>query len=198
MTYSPEIVHQQVEDAQDDDEEGSAELGLEADNDHHAGNEADAGDNHSPDRPFTAEDEANEQEDEEHATSQLEVHLPVLLVERGQAGKCLGLPNPGVREDHDETANDGEITEEKVEVKDEAVAEGLRYDNAHQAGHGVVGMLSNDDEGGTRDHGNHVHDEEQVCQTVRDWGSGLVSEQASDFGKRVAVPSFLLWRYVFR
>lgn len=93
-TYSPEVVHQQVETAQDDDKQRSAVLGLETHDNHDTGASAKDADEDAPEGPLAAENEANEEEDQEHTTSQLEVHLLVLLIQSGETGKSLGLANP--------------------------------------------------------------------------------------------------------
>lgn len=147
-TYRPEVVDKDVENAQDGDEDDGAPLGLETNNDHHAGNETDHDDRHATNAPLAGEDEANEQENEQHATGELEVHLAVLLVERGQAGKGLCLADPRVGEHHEQTTADGEVAEKEVEVEDEAIAERLEDDDAHQATDGVVRVLAYNDEGG--------------------------------------------------
>ena len=92
--HGPEVVDEQIEDAQDDDEQDGAELGLEADNHHDAGAGAKDADNDAPDGPLAAEDEADEEEDEQDAACELKVHLPVLLVDLWEPGKRLGLANP--------------------------------------------------------------------------------------------------------
>lgn len=117
---------------------------------------------------MAAEDKANEEEDEQDAASQLEVHLAVLLVDLGETGKSLGLSDPRVGQDHDEATNDGQVSEEKVQVEDEAVAEGLGHDDTHEAGDGVVGVLSDDDENGAREHGENVGEKEKVRDSGRD------------------------------
>ena len=81
LTYRPEIVNDDVEDAQDHNEDNGAELRLEANNDHDAGHRANQDDQDAPKAPLAHGDEADEQEDQQHATSELEVHLAVFLVE---------------------------------------------------------------------------------------------------------------------
>lgn len=128
-TYGPEVVGQDVENAEDQNQQGSTELGLEANDNHDARNKAKKRHNHTPEAPLSSEDEADEEEDEEHATGQLEVHLPVLLVELRQSGKSCCLPYPGVRQDHQESTHDREVSKEEVEVKDETVTESLSDHN---------------------------------------------------------------------
>lgn len=169
MTYSPEVVHQHVEDAQDDNQQSRTPLRLEANNNHDTRDQADDGDEDPPDGPLSTEHEAHEQEDEEHATRELEVHLAILLLQLGQAGKRLRLLHPGVGEHHQEAAHDGQVAQEEVEVEDQAVAERLRDDDANEARDGVFGVSSGDDEYGACYHRDHVDDEEDVGETVRDW-----------------------------
>ena len=100
-TYRPEVVDKDVEDAQDGDEDDGAPLGLETHNDHDAGDESDHDDRHATNAPLAGEDEANEQENEQDAAGELEVHLAVLLVELGQAGGRELFADPAVGQDHE-------------------------------------------------------------------------------------------------
>lgn len=153
---SPEVVDQEVEDAQDDNEQSGAVLGLESNDNHDARNTAKGGDNDTPKRPLSAENESNEEEDQEDTTSKLEVHLAILLVDLGKTSKDLCLANPRIRQNHDETTNDRQVSEEEVEIEDETVTKSLSDDNAHETGDGVVGVLSDDDKGGAREHSDDV------------------------------------------
>ena len=161
-TYGPEIVHNQIENTQNDNEKSRAELGLESNNYHDTGTGAQDGDSNTPDGPLAAENKADEQEDEQHTSGQLEVHLAVLLIELGQASESLSLAHPRVRQDHEQTANDGQVAEEEVQVEDEAVAKGLGHDHTHKAGDSIVRVLPDDNEGRTGCHGEDVGDEEQM------------------------------------
>lgn len=87
VSYRPEVVDEDVEAAKDDDQHNGAEFGLEANHDHDTGHETKNGHNDTPDIPLAAKDEADEEKDEQHATSELEVHLAILLVNLGQTGK---------------------------------------------------------------------------------------------------------------
>lgn len=166
-THSPKVVDKDVEDAEDDDEQGGAELGLEANHNHDTGASAEERDDDAPQRPLSAKDEADEEKDEQHAASKLKVHLAVLFVDLGQAGKGLGLAHPRVGEHHEQAADDGQVAEEEVEVKDEAVTQRLGDDDGHEAGDGVVGMLPDDDENRARHHCQDVDNQEQVRDAVR-------------------------------
>ena len=118
MTYGPEVVHEEVKDAENNDEQSGAVLGLESDNDHDRGNGTKERHADTPEGPLAAEDEANEEENEEHATGKLEVHLAILLVNLGKAGECLGLVDPRIGKHHEKAADDGEVAKEEVEIED--------------------------------------------------------------------------------
>ena len=70
--YAPPVVCEHVEYAQNDDEEDSRPFGLEANGYHAAGSETEERDEYSCNAPSTLEDKAEEQEDEENATSKQE------------------------------------------------------------------------------------------------------------------------------
>jgi len=146
VAYRPEVVDQHVEDAQDDDKQRGTGLGLEAHDHHDAGDQADERHGDPPDVPLAAEDEADEEEDEQDAAGELEVHLPVLLLELGEAGEGLRLADPRVGQDHDQAAHDRQVAQEEVEVEDKAVAQRLRHDDAAEAGDGVFRVAPGDDE----------------------------------------------------
>lgn len=73
--HRPEVVRDDVEDAEDKDEEGGGPLGLEADGNHDARDEADDRDEHAPDAPFSLDDEAQEEEDQENAACEEEAAI---------------------------------------------------------------------------------------------------------------------------
>jgi hypothetical protein len=162
LVESPEVVDQQVENAQNNNEQSGAVLGLESNDNHDAGDAAKRRDNDAPKRPLATEDKSNEEEDQEDTASQLEVHLAILLVDLGETCKDLSLANPRIRQDHDQATNDREVSEEEVEIEDETVTKSLSDDNAHETGDGVVGVLSDDDQGGAGEHGDDVDKQEQV------------------------------------
>ena len=78
--YRPEVVDQEIENAQDHNEHDSTELCLEAYHDHDASDESKECNNDSEEAPCTAKDESNEEEDQKHSASKLEVHLAILLI----------------------------------------------------------------------------------------------------------------------
>lgn len=167
LVESPEVVDQQVEDAQNDNEQSGAVLGLESNDNHDAGDAAKRRDNDAPERPLATEDKSDEEEDQKDTASQLEVHLAILLVDLGKTCKDLSLANPRIRQDHDQATDDRQVSEEEVEIEDETVAKSLSDDNAHETGDGVVGVLSDDDQSGAREHGNDVDKKEQVGNAGR-------------------------------
>lgn len=93
----------------------------------------------------------------------MDILLTIALIRQWKT--CGGelLADPAVGENHEETAHDGKIAQEEVEVEDEAVAEGLGDDDANEPEDGVFGILADDDECRTCGHGNDVDQEEGVC-----------------------------------
>lgn len=172
-TYSPEVVDQDIENAQNDNQQSGAKLGLEAHHNHDTSQQSEQADNDSPDTPVTAEHEANEQEDQQHSAGKLEVHLAILLLELRETGKGLRLAHPRVRQNHQQTAHDRQVAQEEVEVEDEAVAERLGDDDADQAGHGVLRVPASDYEDGAGEHGDHIDDEEEVRDAAGDWSASV-------------------------
>jgi hypothetical protein len=72
VMYSPPIVHKYVEQREEDNEETSGPLGFEADRYHDASRKANQGEDYTGKIPFSLKGYSNEQEDQEHSTSQLE------------------------------------------------------------------------------------------------------------------------------
>jgi hypothetical protein len=176
VAYSPEVVDQNVEDTQDENKQRRAPLGLESNHNHDTCDQTNDGDHHSPDGPLSAEHEADEEEDEEHTTRELEVHLAVLLLNLGQASEGLGLANPRVRQDHQETTHDREVAQEEVQVKYQAITESLGDDNTDETGDGIFGVTAGDDQGGASDHCDDVYDEEEMGEAVWNCSCVIVSK----------------------
>ena len=173
LTYRPEVVDKDVENAQDGDEDYGTPLGLETNNNHHAGNETNHDDRNATNAPLAGKDEANEEENEQHAASELEIHLAVLLIELRQAGGRELFANPAVGQDHEQATHDTQVTQEEVEVEDQAVAERLRDDNADQTHDSVLAVLADDDHEGGGEHGDNVDDEEEVRDAGRNCGESV-------------------------
>jgi hypothetical protein len=86
-THGPEIVDQNIEDAQNDDQQRSTPLSLEADNDHYASDKPEQADQNPANRPLPGEDESDEQENKQNTASKLKVDLLVLLVDLGETSE---------------------------------------------------------------------------------------------------------------
>jgi len=165
----PPVVHVEVEDAEDQDEHNSRELCLESDHHHDTGDKPENARDNSPEAPVATEDEANEEEDEQDAAGELEVHLLVLFVKRRQARRRKLLANPRVREHHQQAAHDGEIAQEEVEVEDKAVADALEHDNEHEPADRVLGMFPANDHDRAGGHEDYVYQEEEMVDATVDW-----------------------------
>lgn len=167
ITHSPEVVHKQVEDAQNDDQHDGAPLCLESYHNHDASNQTKDADGYPPEAPVTSKDEANKEENKQDSTRELEIHFTVLLVNLRQTGGCELLAHPAVGQDHEQSAHDGEVAQEEVEVEDEPVAKSLHNDNANQTADGIVCVFAADDQRGAADHGNDIGYEEEMGYAAR-------------------------------
>lgn len=167
-TYSPEVVDEHIEDAKDDDQQRGAPLRLEAHHDHDACKKADDRDNDSANGPRSTENKAHKEEDKQHATGELEVHLAVLLLKLGQAGKDLGLAHPGIGQNHEETTHNGQVAQEEVHVENETVSKGLGDDDTAQTADSIFRVFAGDDEDGANSHSDHIDDEEEMRDTAWD------------------------------
>lgn len=145
-TYAPEVVDKQIENAQDDNQHDGAPLGLEADDDHDASHSADHDDQYAPEAPVAREDKADKQKDEQDASGELKVHFAVLFVDLWQSCRGKLLPNPRIRQDHQEPANHGQVPQEEVEVEYQTISDGLSDDDAQKAADCVLAVLANNDE----------------------------------------------------
>ena len=70
--YRPEVVRDDVEDAEDKDKEDGGPFGLEADSHHDAGCETNNRDEDASDAPFSLDDKSKEEEDKENTASEEE------------------------------------------------------------------------------------------------------------------------------
>lgn len=165
-TDRPEIVNQEVKDAQDDNEHDGAKLGLEAYHYHDTSNEAEKGHNHSPDTPSSAEDKSSKEEDEQNSACELEVHLAVFLVDRREASESLGFPNPGIRQDHQQATHNRQVSEEEIDVEDESISKCLGNNNTSESSHSVIRVFAGNDESRAGAHGNNVANQEEVSNAI--------------------------------
>ena len=130
FSHRPEVIHEQVKNAQNDNEHDGAEFRLESYNNHHTRYKAQDADENAPEAPFPGKNKPDEEEYQQHAPSELEVHLPVLLINLRQSCWSKFLPHPGIREHHKKTAHNREIAEEEVQVKYKAITERLGNNDA--------------------------------------------------------------------
>lgn len=165
QSYRPEVVNQNIEHTQKNNKNNSTPLGLETDNDHDARDQTEQANQDAPEAPLTRENEADEQEDKQHTTSKLHVHLAVLLIELGQTGRDELLADPRVGQHHEQTTDNTQITQEKVEIEDKTIAQTLCDNNSEQSRDGVLGLLACDDQSGTDGHCDDVDDQEEVCDS---------------------------------
>lgn len=168
ITYRPEVVDQNVEDTEQHHKHDRTPLGLETDNHHDTSDEAGHTDDDAPHGPLSREDESDKEEDQEHATSELDIHLAVLLIQLGQTGGHELLAHPRVGENHEKTANHAEVAQEEVEVEDESVSKALSDDDAQQTGDREFGVSASNHEERAYRHRNDVDDQEGVGDTPRD------------------------------
>ena len=147
LAYRPEVVHEQIEDAQDDHQYNGTQLGLQPDHDHHTRYESDHTDQNPPEAPVTSKHEANKKEDEQHTTSKLNVHLPVLLLNLGKAGENSGLLDEAITKDHQESSHHRQIPQKEVEVENQSVTKGLNYHDGEETCNSVFTVPSHDDQG---------------------------------------------------
>lgn len=164
--YRPEVVHEQIENAQQNHQQDGAQFGFESYHHHDAGNQANQAHDDSPKAPRSGKHEADEKEDEKYPSTKLDIHLPILLVHLRQSRKD-PFADPAVGQDHEEPAHDGQITEEKVEIEDEAVAQGLGDHHPNQANHSVLGVFADDDHCRADTHSNDVGEEEKMGYAPR-------------------------------
>lgn len=99
------------------------------------------------------EDKADKDEDEQHTTGELEVGLAVLLVDIGKTSKDVFALAEGLGEHHEEATDNGEVAEEEVEVKDEAVAEALDNNDSKETSDGGFRVAFGNDHAGAGHHG---------------------------------------------
>lgn len=162
--YRPEVVHQHIEHTQQQHKQDRAELGLESHHDHHTGEEAEQRNDDTAKSPVSRKDKSNKQEYQQHSPAELDVHLLVLLVDVGQSRKGARLLHRGVAEHHEQSPRDRQVTQEEVQVEDQAVAEGLHDHDRQETADGVFRVAAHDHQRRAGRHGDHVEDQEHVCQ----------------------------------
>lgn len=133
----PKVVDEDVEDREEKHEEHGRVASSEANSDHDASYQSQQGCNDADKRPFTVESGANEQEDEQDSTCQLQVGSAVAFRQLRKGGKHTSLLGHWVGEHHDKTTDDRQVTQEKGEIKDQSVSESLSHYNGQKTIHGV-------------------------------------------------------------
>ena len=166
-TYSPEVVDKHIEHAKQHNQHNGRDLRLEPNRHHHTRHQAKQANNDASKRPLPREDEANEQENQQHPSRQLDILLPILLINRREARKPTPLPHPAIAQHHQQAPHDGQVAEEEVQIEDQAVAEGLRDHDGEEAAYGVFAVFADDDQGGAGGHGDNVEEEEGMCDSPR-------------------------------
>lgn len=165
--HRPEVVHDNIEYAENHHQHNRAPLRLEAHRDHHACHGTDGDHDYTAESPLACEYEANKQEDEQDSAGELEVHLAVLLVKLWETGRRKLLAYPAVGEHHDQAAHNRKVAQEKVDVEDESIAQCLCDYNSDETADRIFTVLADDDENTAASHGEHVDEEEDVVDTPR-------------------------------
>jgi len=160
--HAPPVVGKYVEDAQNHNEEDGGPLGFEANSNHTAGGKTEYGDKYPGNAPCTLKDEPEEQEDEENTAGEQEIFLAISFADRWESSKQLLSCDHRFAEDHNESANDAQIAEEKVEIEDEAVSKALDDDHAEETANSIFGEALRYDGAGSNKHSDHVQQQEQV------------------------------------
>ena len=162
VTHRPEVIYEDVEDTEYHHEQYGAELSLEANHNHDTSHESEYADHDAPNAPFSREHKSGEQEDEKDSARQLDPHFLILLVYLRQSWRSEALSYPAFREHHEQTTQDGKVAQEKVEIEDQTIAEGLSDDDAHEAEDGVIGVFARDYHRRAGQHGDDIDEEEEV------------------------------------
>ena len=142
------------------------------DNNHNASHKSQQTSNNPPETPVTTEHESDKKEDKQHTSSKLEVHLLVLFIELRQTSRRELLANPRITQNHEQTAHDGQVAQEEVEIEDESIANSLQNDNGHEARDAEFGVFAEDDAEGANQHEDDVCDEEEMRYAVPDCRRG--------------------------
>jgi len=160
--HAPPVVNKHVEHAQNHHEEDGGPLGFEADGYHPAGTETEKGDDHSCDAPCALDAEPEEQEDEEDTASEQEIFFAISFTDRREASKELPSRDHRFTENHDESTDDAQITEEEIEVEDEAITEALDDDYTEETTYSILGVALRYNGTGSDKHGEDVQKQEKV------------------------------------
>lgn len=127
---APPVVNEYVEDGEEDDQESSRPFRLESKDNHDTSRQTNEGKCETNKRPLSLESNSNEKEDEKYTSGQLEVFPPVVITQARQSCKVVLALNHGFRKDHEKSANDGEVAQEEIDVKDETISKSLKYNDS--------------------------------------------------------------------
>lgn len=115
--HTPKVVDQQVHHTEHENQEDSRQPSLETHNNHDASYKSNHREHYPGQAPLTMEDEADKEEDEQDSSGQLEVLASIRLGKRWQSCKELFLLRQRIRDDHQKSTDDTQISEEEVEIK---------------------------------------------------------------------------------
>ncbi len=113
-SYRPEIVDQDIEDAQDDHQHHRTPFRLEPHYYHDTSNEPEYTDHHPPNAPLAWEDKPDKEKDQQHPPGKLDIHFAIFLIHWREARGCKLLANPWVAENHEEATHNTKVAEEEV------------------------------------------------------------------------------------
>ena len=180
---APPVVDEYVEGAQDDHQEDGGPPRFESDSNHAARPEADERHEHAHKTPLSPEHESDEQEDKQdaareqeaakHRISGIQQHcgreytlfLAICLTQRRKASEQSPASIHSVTEDHEETADYGQIAKEEVEVEDQSIANRLHDDHRQETAHRILCVFLRDDRGRTGHHDLHARGEHPAAKT---------------------------------
>ena len=117
QSHRPPIVDKQIENAQNNNQHRRAPLRLESDNHHDTSHESQQTDKRPPEAPVASEHESDKQADQQHSPCELEIHLPVLLIDLRETGGSESLASPRVGHHHEQSTHDREVAQEEVQVE---------------------------------------------------------------------------------
>lgn len=160
--HAPPVVHDDIEDGEEDDQECGRPLGLETHGDHDAGGEPDQREDQSCKGPLSLEGDSDEKEDQKDSACQLEVFLAIIVAQIGKSRKEGPTSDHRIGKDHEETSNNGEVAQEEINIKDETVTKALQDDDTQKTANCDLRVALGDD--GTRgsQHGEDVQKEENL------------------------------------
>jgi len=166
--HAPPVVGEYIEDAQNDNEEGSGPLGFKANSNHAAGSETEERNKYPCDAPRSLDYESKKQENEENTACEQEVFLAVIFTDGRESREELFSRDHRFTEDHDESTDYTQVSKEKVEVEDEPVSKALNDDYGKETTDRVFGVALGYDGSGRGKHGNNVHEQENVRHAPRE------------------------------